>query len=139
MIEIENGTETALKIKKISAMLGMLSKGAQTTTAKITHAEIESIIAQLPPKLDMVRLKELTNEATKEKLKTFVIACYIETEIIVDDGGIRLVYLLNDKLPLNNYEQLYTILDNIGYLDVSSAAFASIKGTAKNLFKDIIN
>ncbi len=139
MKEIQNGTESALKIEKISAMLGMLSKGAQTTTAKITHAEIEAIIAQLPPKLDIVRLKELTKEATKEKLKTFVLACYIETEKIVDDGGVRSVYILSDKLALNTYEQLYSVLDNIGYLDASSAAFASIKGTAKNLFKDIIN
>ena len=139
MTKIQNGTESTMKIQKISAMLGILSKGAQTTTEKITHAEIESIIAQLPPKLDMVRLKELTNEATKEKLQTFVIACYVETETIVDDGGVRMVYLLSDKLPLNTYEQLYSVLDNIGYLDVSSAAFASIKGTAKNLFKDIIN
>ncbi|MBC3887447.1 hypothetical protein GH810_03900 [Acetobacterium paludosum] len=139
MKEIKNGTESTMKIEKISAMLGMLSKGAQTTTEKITHAEIESIIAQLPPKLDAVRLKELTKEATKEKLKTFVLACYIETETIVDDGGVRIIYLLSGKLPLNTYEQLYSVLENIGYLDVSSAAFASIKGTAKNLFKDLIN
>lgn len=137
--EVAIGTESAIKIGKISAMLGMLSKGAQKTTEKITYAEIETIITQLPPKLDIVRLKELTTEATKEKLKAFVLACYIETEIIVDDGGVRMVYLLNDKLPLNTYEQLYSILDDIGYLDVSTAAFASIKGRAKNLFKDLGN
>lgn len=137
--EVAIGTESAIKIEKISAMLGMLSKGAQKTTEKITYAEIETIIAQLPPKLDTVRLKELTNEATKEKLRAFVLACYIEREIIVDDGGVRMVYLLNDKLPLNTYEQLYSILDDIGYLDLSTAAFASIKGRAKNLFKDLDN
>jgi hypothetical protein len=139
MKEIENGTQSAMKIEKISTMLGMLSKGAQKTTEKITHAEIESIMAQLPPKLDIVRLKELTKDATKEKVMAFILACYIETEIIADDGGARKVYLLNDKLTLNNYEQLYSIFDNIGYLNVSSAAFASVKGTAKNLFRDLVN
>lgn len=140
MKEIENGTQSAMKIEKISAMLGMLSKGAQKTTEKITHAEIESIMAQLPPKLDIVRLKELTKDATKEKFMAFILACYIETEIIADDGGgARKVYLLNNKLTLNNYEQLYSIFENIGYLNVSSAAFASVKGTAKNLFRDLVN
>ena len=140
MKEIENGTQSAMKIERISAMLGMLSKGAQKTTEKITYAEIESIMAQLPPKLDIVRLKELTKDATKEKFMAFVLACYIETEIIADDGGgARKVYLLNNKLTLNNYEQLYSIFENIGYLNVSSAAFASVKGTAKNLFRDLVN
>ncbi|MDK2937387.1 MAG: hypothetical protein PWP62_2395 [Eubacteriaceae bacterium] len=139
MNEIQKGSESAMKIEKISAMLGMLSKGAQKTTEKITYAETESIIAQLPPKLDKVRLEELTNEATKVKLMEYVLDCYVESEITADDGAVRRVYLLNDKLPLNTYEQLYSILDSIGYLTVSSAAFASVKGTAKNLFKDLLN
>lgn len=137
-VEIERGLQSEIKIKKISAMLSMLSKGAQVTTDKIQYAESEKIISRLPEKLDKVRLQELTNEATKAKIREFVLSCYVEKQAQKDDGSIQDYLGLNDKLPVNTLEQLYDTFDGIGYFNVKDAAMASAKGAAKNLINSIL-
>lgn len=136
MAEIKKGEETSLKIEKMSGLLVMLSKGAQATTEKINLAEIETIMSQLPQKLDKTRLQELTNQATKEKLRTFVLSCYKETEEIQEDGIVHNHLILDDQLPLPTLEKLYEVFDSIGYTKVKDAALASAKGAVKNLVKN---
>ncbi|WP_158235041.1 hypothetical protein, partial [Pseudomonas sp. 2822-17] len=106
--------------------------------SRINNAELETLIAQLPPKLDVMQLEELTSQATKEKLRPFVLSCYIETEVANKDGELKKQWLLNDQLPFNNLERLLAVLDNIGYMNVKDAAFASAKGTAKCLVKNFM-
>lgn len=137
--EIEKGLQSEIKIQKISAMLGMLSKGAQVTSDNIKYAEIEKIISKLPEKLDKVRLQELTNEATKAKIREFVLSCYIEKQAEKDDGTIQEYLGLNDKLPINTLEQLYDAFKGIGYFNLKDAAMASAKGAAKNLVKGFMD
>lgn len=138
MEEIKNGLETSKKIEKLSALLSMMSKGAKETTQKINYAESESVIAHLPKTLDMTRLEELTNEPTKEKLRDYILSCYIEQEVTIDDEECNHIeFSLNDKLSLNQLEQLYSVFVNIGYTNIKDATLASAKGAAKNLVKNI--
>lgn len=138
MEEIKNGLETSRKIEKLSALLSMMSKGAKATTEKISYAESESVISHLPKTLDLVRLEELTKEATKEKLRDYVLSCYIEQEVNNEESEtLKTELQLNDKLPLNQLEQLYQVFEAIGYTTLKDAAFASAKGAAKNLVKNV--
>ncbi|MFD3447115.1 hypothetical protein ACFDTO_21170 [Microbacteriaceae bacterium 4G12] len=135
MEEIKNGLETSKKIEKLSTLLSMMSKGAKATTQKINYAESESVISHLPKTLDMTRLEELTSEPTKEKLRGYILSCYIEKEVNNEDEETE--FVLNDKLPLPQLEQLYSVFEAIGYTNIKDAALASAKGAAKNLVKNV--
>lgn len=138
MEEIKNGLETSKKIEKLSALLSMMSKGAKVTTEKINYATSESVISHLPKTLDMIRLEELTNEPTKEKLRGYILSCYFEQEVDNEEEEIKNTELvLNDKLSLSQLEQLYGIFEAIGYTNIKGAALASAKGAAKNLVKNV--
>ena len=96
------------------------------------------MISHLPNTLDMTRLDELTSEATKEKLRGYILSCYIEKEANNEDEERKSTeFILNDKLPLNQLEQLYSVFEAIGYTNIKDAALASAKGVAKNLVKNI--
>ena len=136
MDEMKNGLESSKKIEKLSALLSMMSKGAKATSEKINYAESETIISHLPKKLDMIRLEELTSEPTKQKFREYILSFYEEQEVNKEDETfIELV--LNDNLSLNQYEQLYSVFEAIGYTNVTDAAFASAKGAAKNLVRNV--
>lgn len=137
-IEINNGRQAEEKIKKISALLSMLSKGAQVATDRMNYAEIEKIISKLPKKLNKNRMQELTTEPTKLKIREFILSCYLEKQITEEDGTVQNYLELNDKLPINSLEQLYDAFEGIGYFNVKDAAAASIKGAAKNIVKNIM-
>lgn len=138
MKEVKNGLETSKKIEKLSALLSMMSKGAKVTTEKIDYATSESVISHLPKTLDMIRLEELTNEPTKEKLREYILSCYLEQEVDNDEEENKNTELvLNDKLPLSQLEQLYEIFEAIGYTNIKDAALASAKGAAKSLVKNV--
>lgn len=138
MKEVKNGLETSKKIEKLSALLSMMSKGAKVTTEKIDYATSESVISHLPKTLDMIRLEELTNEPTKEKLREYILSCYFEQEVDNDEEENKNTELvLNDKLPLSQLEQLYEIFEAIGYTNIKDAALASAKGAAKSLVKNV--
>lgn len=138
MKEVKNGLETSKKIEKLSALLSMMSKGAKVTTEKIDYATSESVISHLPKTLDMIRLEELTNEPTKEKLREYILSCYFEQEVDNDEEENKNTELaLNDKLPLSQLEQLCEIFEAIGYTNIKEAALASAKGAAKSLVKNV--
>ena len=141
--EINKGMEATIKIKKLSKLLAMISNGAKETNRKINYAESEAIIAKLPKHLDKARLEELTNEPTKEKLRSFVLGCYIEKEITVENTDnareMKNVFELDDKQELKILEQLYSVLESIGYMNIKDAALASAKGAAKSLVKSFLN
>lgn len=133
--EAKNGKEAEEKIKKIAALLSMLSKGQKATADKIKYAEIETIISKLPKKLDELRLQELTNEATKAKVRKFILSCYVKKQKEKEDGTIQDYLELSNDLTISQLEQLYKSLNCIGYLNVKDAAVASVKGIAKNLLR----
>ena len=141
--EIDKGMEATIKIKKLSKLLDMLSKGAKEANRKISYAEAEAIIAKIPKHLDKARLEELTNEPTKEKLRLFVLSCYIEKEIILENADntqeMKKVFELDDKQELKILDQLYSVLESIGYMNIKDAALASAKGAAKSFVKSFLN
>ena len=141
--EINKGMEVAIKIKKLSKLLDIMSNSAKETSSKINYAEAEAIIAKLPKHLDKARFEELTNEPTKEKLRPFILSCYVEKEITVKSADntqeIKKVLELNDKQELKILEQLYSVLDSIGYMNIKDAALASAKGAAKSFVKSFLN
>ena len=141
--EINKGMESAIKIKKLSKLLAMMSNSAKETSSKINYAEVEEIIAKLPKNLDKTRFEELTNEPTKEKLRSFVLSCYIEKEIIVEYADntqeMKKILELDDKQELKILEQLYSVLESIGYMNIKDAALASAKGVAKSFVKNFLD
>ena len=140
MNEVKNGLETSKKIEKLSALLSMMSKGAKEITEKITYAEIESVISRLPKTLDIIRLEELTTEATKEKIREYILNCYIKREVMHKDGENKIIeYILDENISLNQLEQLNSAFDAIGYKNLKDATLATAKGAAKNLVKNVFS
>ena len=136
--ETKKGLVASEKIEQLSTMLMMLNKSANNTSSHINYASKEAIISHLPLKLDYMRLIELTEGATNQAAREFVLNCYEEKEVIKDDGQSKKEYILNDKLDQDTLSNLLEIIRNIGYLKVSDAAFAAIKGNTKKLFNSFI-
>lgn len=141
--EINKGMEAGIKIKKLSKLLAMMSNGAKETSSKINYAEAEAIIAKLPKHLDKARFEELTNEPTKEKLRSFVLSCYIEKEITVENSDntsqVKKVLELDDKQEFKILDQLHSVLESIGYMNIKDATLATAKSAAKSLFNNFLN
>lgn len=137
-IEIEKGLESEVKIKKISAMISMLTKGAQVTSDRIQYAETEKIISKLPEKLDLTRVTELTEGATKEKIRNLILSCYLKKEITNEEGITSDYMVLDDTIPCNKLQELHDAFEGIGYFNVGDAAIASVKGAAKSFMKSIM-
>lgn len=135
--EIKNGLVAEKKIEKLSSLLSMMSTGAKATSNKISYAESETVMAQLPKTLDMVRLDELTKEPTKQKHKELILSCYSENTYINAEGKEVVEYVLSENLSLKHLESLSVIFKAIGYTNVADAALASAKGAVKNLTKNI--
>jgi hypothetical protein len=133
--EINKGMEAGIKIKKLSKLLAMMSNGAKETSSKINYVEAEAIIAKLPKHLDKARFEELTNEPTKEKLRSFVLSCYIEKEITVENSDntsqVKKVLELDDKQEFKILDQLHSVLESIGYMNIKDATLATAKSAAR--------
>lgn len=124
--ELGKGKETEIKIEKLVGIVGMLSKGAGELGKKINFAETESIITRIPKKINNDRLIELTNQPILKEAQDFVLSCYSE-------GNSELA----KHITLEECQKLYDILQRIGYLNLKDASIASVKSSAKNMFKGI--
>jgi hypothetical protein len=132
--------ESDLKIKKISELLAMLTSGASQTSDRLMYAEKEKTIAQLPlslSQMDYNRILELTDSATKRKVREVIFKAYQESEETADDGTVRISYQLIDTLPAYELEDVLGALKGIGYFDLKSAAAASAKNMAKGFFAEL--
>ena len=132
MEALEDQVEIEIKIRKLTDILGMLTKGAKLTSDHINYAETEKIIAKLPIKLDITRLIELTNTPTTRKYREIVLSCYISRNEIQED------YVLDDEMSTNDLRSLAKILDSIGYNNLADASVASLKGNTKKLINNIL-
>jgi hypothetical protein len=132
--ELSKGQATDIMIQKLKTQLLMLSTGAVTMSERVNYAEKEAVIAKLPRKLDKMRLEELTNKPTEQKYRPIVMSGFISTERKASDGKTKTEFLLNYDLSLNQLEEIYVVLDNLGYFDIKDAGIASAKGLAKDLF-----
>lgn len=137
-IAISEGSKSELKIQKLAAVLAKLSQGSKTTVNKMDLAERESLISKIPSSLNLVRLEELTKEATRKSLREVVISCYSQETVEKEDGSTAIHWILRDDLPTNTFEQLLATLDGIGYLNVKDATVASAMGAAKGLIRNIM-
>jgi len=139
--ELQKSQSTDILIQKLKAQLLMLSQGASSVTVRVSKAEKEAIIAKLPEKLDSRRFEELTAKPTVQKYRPKVFSGYMPTKIEMSDGTTKTVQALNFDLSLNELEEIYSILDNVGYFSIKDAGLASAKGFAKDLFgkaKDLV-
>jgi len=133
--ELENSQITGIMIEKLKSQLLMLSKGATTVSKQVTHAGKEAVIAKLPQKLNKTRLKELASNPTQKKYLPVVLDGYPETNSTTPDGETKTELCLNCALSLGELEEIYGILDDIGYFSIKDAGLASAKGFVKNLLK----
>lgn len=124
---LKDGKESEAKIKKLSQVLDYLSNSAKSVSTDITFYNFEEIVTKIPRTLSITRLEELTNKASLEPVKTLILSCY--------DKDLT----LRDDLSLDKARELYTVLNNIGYLNLASASIATVKSSAKDIFKDIFS
>lgn len=137
---IEKENQDEIKLQKLSAILAMLSKGAQETSGQIQYAEKEKLLARIPLKLrqmDRDRIIELTEGATKQRIRTLILDAYTENTETSENNAPITIYTLNDTLPINELETIYNALDNIGYFKVADAAVASVKSVAKGILGNL--
>lgn len=106
------------RIQKLAAVLGQYVSGAENISSKLGDAEKEAEIANLPMKLDVPRLDELTKQASRKKTRDFVISKYPEG-------------MLNVNESLDDLRALNTIFEKIGYFKLATATGAKLKGFAK--------
>jgi hypothetical protein len=132
--ELTKGQTTDILIQKLKTQLVMLSSGAATMSKRVSDAEREAFIAKLPRKLNKARFEELTNKPTEQKFRPIVYDGYIASETTDSDGKKKTEHLLNLNLSLSRLEEVYGVLDGIGYFNMKDAGFASAKGLAKSLF-----
>lgn len=133
--EISKGLQTKFKIEELTMILSMLSGGAQITSDRISYAEKEKIIANLPITLDEVRLKELTNTAKKTKLYDTVMSCYR----LEEKSNEKVEYKLDDSCTIDELSNLINIFETIEYNKLANASIASIKGSTKNFIESILD
>lgn len=125
------------KIRKMAGLLTKVSKGATVASKKIGYAEKETIIAKIPRNLSITRLNEMTNSATRQKYREFVLECYKEQTVENETGESKIIYQLDYDLDAEKLDKLHEILDNIGYLSLKESSVASAKGFMKKAAKNI--
>ena len=109
-----------IRIQKLARQLAEYSMGAQKMTRYMERSQVESLITKMPLEISINRLTELTQGATKQKAREFVLQCYPDLQ-------------LNTQLNLTQMKLLYSILDKIGYLKLMASTMASVKGKVKSL------
>ncbi|GKV57373.1 hypothetical protein NCCP2222_33200 [Sporosarcina sp. NCCP-2222] len=137
MVEMKKGNENSEKIQKLSKLLDMLSRGAQMSAEKQNMSQIEQVITKLPAKLDMDRLMGLTNKPTLEKVRQFILSCYVALPVAQDNeqANVKPEFTLREGLTLSDVESLHNCFTEIEYNKVTQAVFASATTKAKNLFR----
>lgn len=126
MEELRKGSQTEMKIEKLTGIIGMLSDGMKNVKDNINFSEVESIITKIPRTLDLARLNELTNQPVLQTSKAFVLSCYTEED-----------HRLNESISLKEIQDLHEILDSIGYMNLKNASIAMVKSESKKLFEGI--
>ena len=87
--------------------------------------------------MDRDRIIELTEGATKQRIRTLILDAYTENTETSENNAPITIYTLNDTLPINELETIYNALDNIGYFKVADAAVASVKSVAKGILGNL--
>lgn len=138
-LEIKKGNENSVKIEKLSDMLNMLTQGAKINSLKQQKSQIEQIITTLPLTLDVNRLYELTTKPTLEKVRQFILSCYVSLPAVVTDNektSANDEFGIKEDLTLDEAEGLHECFQKIEYNKVAQAAFATVTGKAKNYFNN---
>ena len=104
---------------------------------KQNMSQIEQVITKLPAKLDMDRLMGLTNKPTLEKVRQFILSCYVALPVAQDNeqANVKPEFTLREGLTLSDVESLHNCFTEIEYNKVTQAVFASATTKAKNLFR----
>jgi len=124
-------------IDKLTSFLEILSKSARLTSDHISYIEKERVIAQLPMKLDISRLTELTDSPAKKKYRDIVLSSYISRNEKGEDGIEKVVYVLDDTMNSGDLRKLAKIIDYLGYNKLADASLASLKSGSKKLMGNI--
>lgn len=131
--ETKKGLQSREKIEKLTSMLTMLTKSANNSVDNMDYMEKEKIITKLPSELNYMKLVELTEGASFKEKRQFVLECY-EQKVVEKDNEEVSVYVLKDGLSSNDLSALNEIFEQIGYFNLSTATFASLKGNAKKIY-----
>lgn len=125
--ELKKGTDAESKIEKLAGIIGMLSQGAETITQKINVAEIENMLTKIPKKLDSGKINELTSASTLFETRKFIFQCYSGED-----------YSINPIIDLDEIQELYGLLEQIGYFNLKEASIATVKSGTKNLVQGLL-
>lgn len=138
---IEKSNRDDIKLQKLSATLAMLTRSAQAASERLQYASKEEIITHLPlilRQMDYDRILELTDSATRQKLRAVIFEVYTEEQEEKEDGDVATVYCLNDLSAMSELSAAYDALKAIGYYKVADSAIATAKSTVKNLIGDLV-
>lgn len=138
VMEIKRTNQNSEKINQLSAMLSLLSQGAKFESINQEESQKEEIITRIPKELNVGRLEELTNKPMAEPYREFVMSMYQEINTVTDrddkiEQQCKTIWVLGDTQTLRELENLERIFEMIGYNELSNAALASTKQSAKKL------
>lgn len=138
VMEIKRTNQNGEKINQLSAMLSLLSQGAKFESINQEESQKEEIITRIPKELNVGRLEELTDKPMAEPYREFVMSMYQEINTVTDrddkiEQQCKTIWVLGDTQTLRELENLEKIFAMIGYNELSNAALASTKQSAKKL------
>lgn len=138
VMEIKRTNQNSEKINQLSSMLSLLSQGAKFESINQEESQKEEIITRIPKELNVGRLEELTNKPMAEPYREFVMSMYQEINTVTDrddkiEQQCKTIWVLGDTQTLRELENLERIFEMIGYNELSNAALASTKQSAKKL------
>lgn len=136
---IQHGNTNSARINELSGMLKMLNESAQFSAKKQVHSQKEQVITQLPMKLSVVRIDELTAKATHQQIREFIYECYEATYTRKDEHASETEesLVLKESLELEQLEKLHESLQAIGYFDMTGGGLAEVTGGAKRFVKNV--
>lgn len=123
------------QLEKLKKLLTLYASAGTALNSKVSSIDIEIQKSRCPIQIDVKKLTNLTQEPTKAKYFSLVMANYQELKSTDEEGRTAVEYKLKDDLSYQDYESLSNTINAIGYgslqggiKDVKSKAIEGIKG-----------
>ena len=114
-----NHMEQVEKIKKLVHMMAKYQNAIKAVDRKTDHYQNIANRLHCPQKLDIHRLKSLTDEPTKKVLFTFILDNY-EEKTIETNGKEEKVMVLQEDIDTEILEKIGEIFKSLGYFDMDN-------------------
>lgn len=117
-------------VSKLGSTLEILTESMDIILKVEREYECQKIYKKLPERLDIDKLGLSTELVTRQEYYDKVLEKYIQLDIDTNDD---IQYVLRKDLSLEESEELYSVLNKIGYFGIDTAAKSTVRKTAKLL------